>query len=115
MMHSLKRTCGMLFLGWMGFSAAFALWSLAAQFAWPWLGVLLAASAPLVNHFWPYDRGRSMNMKVRLPLVSLLVMIGVAWVLLTVPERGRPLWLLLGTLGSFLLHTYWAGGDDARH
>ncbi|MEH6529341.1 MAG: hypothetical protein V7718_05295 [Porticoccus sp.] len=78
-----------------------------------WLGVLLAALAPLVNRLWPYDDGSSQNTKVKLPKVSLLVMIGVAWVLLTVAERGWPLWLILGVLGGFLLNTYWAvAGDD---
>jgi hypothetical protein len=77
-----------------------------------WLGVLLAALAPLVNRFWTYDDGSSMSAKVRLPKVSLLVMLGVAWVLLTVPERGWPLWLILGILGGFLLNTYWAVVDD---
>lgn len=83
-----------------------------ADFDKSWLGVLLAALAPLVNRFWAYDDGSSMSAKVRLPKVSLLVMLGVAWVLLTVPERGWPLWLLLGILGGFLLHTYWAVADD---
>ena len=109
----MKRCCSFLFFGWMVFAVVFALWSLVEQFAFPWLGVLLAAGAPLVNHFYPYDRDRSMNMKVHLPLVSLFVMLGVAWVLLTIPERGWPLWLVLGTLGSFLLNTYWLGTDSS--
>ena len=77
-----------------------------------WLVVLLAALAPLVNRLWPYDDGSSQNTKVKLPKVSLLIMIGVAWVLLTVAERGWPLWLILGVLGGFLLNTYWAMADD---
>ncbi len=84
-----------------------------ANFDKSWLGVLLAALAPLVNRFWLYDDGSSTSDKVRLPKVSLLVMLGVAWVLLTVSERGWPLWLVLGILGGFLLNTYWAAvGDD---
>lgn len=85
-----------------------------ADFDKSWVGVLLAALAPLVNRFWTYDDGSSMSTKVRLPKVSLLVMLGVAWVLLTVPERGWPLWLLLGILGGFLLNTYWAVADDDK-
>lgn len=78
-----------------------------------WLGVIVAALAPLVNKFWIYDDDTSVNAKVHLPKVSLLVMIGVAWVLLTVPERGWPIWFVLGILGGFLLNTYWAAlGDD---
>lgn len=108
----LKRLGSYLFYGWMAFSLAFALWGLSQQFSLPWLGVVLAAGAPLLNHFFPFDRDRSLNMKVHLPLVSLLVMLGVAWVLLTISERGWPLWLALGSLGCFLLNTYWASQDN---
>lgn len=108
----MKRLCSKLFALWMGFSLGFSLWAMVQDFALPWLGVALSAAAPLVNRLWPFDRGFSLNMKVKMPLVSLFVMLGVAWVLLTVPERGWPLWLVLGTLGSFLLDTYWASSDD---
>jgi len=110
----LKRVCSYLFLAWMLASTAIALVALLREFALPWLGVLLSAAAPLVNRVLPFDRGFSMNMKVKMPLVSLFVMLGVAWVLLTVPERSWPLWLVLGTLGSFLLDTYWASQDDGN-
>ena len=85
---------------------------LLSEFSLPWLGVLLSAGAPLANRLVPFDRGFSMNMKVKMPLVSLFVMLGLAWVLLTVPEQSWALWLVLGTLGSFLLDTYWASADD---
>lgn len=78
-----------------------------------WLGVLLAALAPLINWRWPYDDGLSMSDKVKLPKVSLLVMLGVAWVLLTVSDRGWSLWWVLGILGGFMLNTYWSEtGED---
>ncbi len=79
-----------------------------------WLGVFVAALAPLLNKFWIYDDDASMNTKVHLPKVSLLVMIGVAWVLLTVSERGWPIWFVLGILGGFLLNTYWASLGDEK-
>ncbi len=108
----MKRVCSWLFVAWMLGSLVFALVTLVSEFALPWLGVILSAGAPLVNRLLPFDRGFSMNMKVKMPLVSLFVMLGVAWVLLTVPERSWALWLVLGTLGSFLLDTYWANTDD---
>jgi hypothetical protein len=77
-----------------------------------WLGVLLSSGAPLLNRIRPYDNGYSINRKLRQPLVSLFVMLGVAWVLLTVPGGGWSLWLVLGVLGGFLLNTYWACVDD---
>jgi len=110
-----KRLCAVLFQGWMGVAVAIAAWSLFQQFSLPWLGVLLTSAAPLVNRIWPYDANVSVNSKVRLPLVSLMVMLGVAWVLLTISDRSWPLWLALGSLGSFLLHTYWAINDDVSH
>ena len=75
------------------------------------MAVLLVAVAPLVNKFWSYDSGESIHDKVKSPKVSLLVMIGVAWVLLTFPETGWSLWFALGGLGVFLLHTYWAADE----
>jgi len=108
----MKRWFSRGFMGWILFSALFALVAVVREFSLPWLGVLLASVPPLVNRVFPFDRGISLNSKLRRPLVSLLVMLGVAWVLLTVPERGWPLWLVLGTLGSFLLNTYWANADD---
>jgi len=77
-----------------------------------WLGVLLSSGAPLLNRIRPYDNSYSINRKLRQPLVSLFVMLGVAWVLLTVPGGEWSLWLVLGVLGGFLLNTYWACVDD---
>lgn len=104
------------------FSLCFYSWSTIAFLASPmglfvsgdivWLGVLLSSGAPLLNRIRPYDNGYSINRKLRQPLVSLFVMSGVAWVLLTVSGGEWPLWLVLGVLGGFLLNTYWASVDD---
>lgn len=75
-----------------------------------WPGVLLTCLPPLVQRFYPFDTGPQIHHKVRLPWVSLMVLLGVAWVLLTVSGYGLPLWLTLGCLGGFLLNTYWAEG-----
>ena len=84
-----------------------AIYSILVVFHMVWLGVILVVLPPILNNVWPYDRDGSINAKVQLPKVSLVVMIGVAWVLLTLSERGWPLWFALGGLGGFLLHTYW--------
>ena len=100
------------------FRASFIFWALLSVCAatyffvtttmiW-WLGPWIAGLAPLVNMVFPYDTKVSPHQKVKFPKVSLLVMLGVALVLLTVPERGPALWLVLGCLGGFLLDTYWA-------
>ncbi|UTW46269.1 hypothetical protein KFE80_05120 [bacterium SCSIO 12696] len=100
------------------FRASFIFWALVSvcasafllftQPAIYWAGPLVAGLAPMINLVLPYDTQRSAHHKVKLPRVSLLVMLSVALVLLTIPERGLALWLTLGCLGGFLLDTYWA-------
>lgn len=113
----MKKLFSFIFYVWISVASVMALYSLVVSFHVVWLGVLLVAVAPLLNRLWPYDSGESIHHKVKSPRVSLLVMVGVAWVLLTLPERGWPLWFALGGLGGFLLHTYWAnttGGPIQR-
>lgn len=76
--------------------------------ALPWLGILLMSAAPAIHRFRPYDAHLVPHHKVRLPRVSLLVMAGLGWVLVTVTETGWQLWLAFANLGGFLLNTYWA-------
>ena len=101
------------FAVWAAIAVTLAVYLLVLQPAAPWIGVLLAGLAPLVNMVWPYDRRRSPHHKVKLPVVSLLVLLALAWVLLTVDQRGAALWLALGCVGGFLLDTYWASAPDA--
>lgn len=108
----MKKLFSAMFYLWLAIALMVALYQLWSDFYLVWLGVLLVAVAPLLNSVWCYDSGESINHKVKFPKVSLLVMVGMAWVLLTLPERGWPLWLALGGLGGFLLHTYWAGDAD---
>lgn len=96
------------FVVWSAIAAGLAVYFLVVQPAIFWVGVLVAGLAPLVNMVLPYDRRQSPHHKVKLPRVSLLVLLGFALVLLTIPERGAALWLALGCVGGFLLDTYWA-------
>ena len=96
------------FIFWAALAVCAAVYFLIVQPAVYWLGPLVSGLAPLVNVVFPYDTKLSPYQKVKLPKVSLLVLLGVALVLLTVPERGPALWLVLGCLGGFLLDTYWA-------
>ncbi len=98
------------YLALVSVATAVALGFLLLDFQLVWPGVLLTCLPPLVQRFYPFDTGPQIHHKVRLPRVSLLVLLGVAWVLLTVSEYGLPLWLTLGCLGGFLLNTYWAEG-----
>ena len=103
---AMKKIFSVIFYSWLLVALATVLYHFVTAFHLVWLGVLLVVLAPLLNTIWAYDHVES-NTKVRFPKVSLLVMIGVAWVLLTLPERGWPLWFALGGLGGFLLHAYW--------
>jgi len=75
-----------------------------------WLAVAVIAAAPLVQAITLFDKSALSSApptKVKLPLVSLLVMLGSAWLLLSVPEAGLALWLGFACIGGFILNTYW--------
>jgi len=68
-----------------------------------WLCLSVIALAPLVQLIAPYDRQPPNNQKVKLPLVSLLVMLAIGLLLLVAPQ-GLALWLGLACLGGFLIN-----------
>lgn len=68
-----------------------------------WLCLSVIALAPLVQLIAPYDRQPSNNQKIKLPLVSLLVMLAIG-LLLLVASQGLALWLGLACLGGFLIN-----------
>lgn len=103
----MKKVFSVVFFSWLSVALAVAIYSIVMAFDLVWIGVILVVLPPIINNIWPCDRGGSINAKVQLPKVSLVVMLGVAWVLLTLSERGWSLWFALGGLGGFLLHTYW--------
>ena len=74
-----------------------------------WLALALMAAAPLLQWMVVYDKSQPSpsHSKIRLPLVSLLMMLGTAWLLLAVPAAGLALWLGFACLGGFILNTYW--------
>ena len=103
----MKKVFSIIFYSWLLAAATTSLYTLFVAFHLVLVGVLFVAMPPLINTLWSYDNQGSVNTKVLLPKVSLLVMIGIAWVFLTLPERGWTLWFALGGLGGFLLNTYW--------
>ncbi len=106
-MPTLKALFSFAYLALAALSLAAALLALPGGGSLPWIGVLVIALAPLVQYIWPYDSVHVTHHKVRLPKVSLCVMLGVAWVLLTADKGATALWLTFANLGGFLLHTYW--------
>lgn len=89
-------------------AAVFASYQLSYSRGSEWLIVLLMALAPLLQFIFRWDRQVPMNAKLKQPLVSLLVMLGIAALLLLVPAPGEALWLGLAILGGYMLDTYWA-------
>ena len=110
----MKKVFSVVFFGWLSVALAVAIYSIVVAFDLVWIGVIIVVLPPIFNNVCPYHRGGSINAKVPLPKVFLVVMLGVAWVLLTLSERGWPLWFALGGLGGFLLHTYWARAKPTR-
>lgn len=68
-----------------------------------WLCLSVIALAPLVQLIAPYDRQPPNNQKIKLPLVSLLVMLAIGLLLLVAPQ-GLALWLGFACLGGFLIN-----------
>lgn len=68
-----------------------------------WLCLSVIALAPLVQLIAHYDRQPPNNQKIKLPLVSLLVMLAIGLLLLVAPI-GLALWLGLACLGGFLIN-----------
>ena len=87
---------------------AVSLWMLAANPALPWAGLLVMSVLPALQRLMAFDSLSVPHHKVRLPRVSLGVLLGMGVVLLTVDGGGAALWLALANLGAFLLDTYWA-------
>jgi hypothetical protein len=75
-----------------------------------WLAVGIIASAPLIQAITGFDKSPGPNAlpgKVKLPLVTLFMMLATAWLLLSVPQAGLALWLGFACVGGFILNTYW--------
>jgi len=75
-----------------------------------WIAVAIIAAAPLLQSIIGFDNFAASNplpSKVKLPLVTLFIMLGTAWLLLSVPEAGLALWLGFACIGGFILNTYW--------
>ena len=100
------------YYGWLVISACVAVYFLFYDFAPVWLGVLMASLPPLVNRWGQFDDGSSPSAKAKYPRLSLFELSAIAWVILTLSEFGQPLWLALGCLGGFLLHSYWVEGGS---
>lgn len=75
-----------------------------------WVAVAIIAAAPLLQAIVVFDKSaasNSLSSKVKLPLVTLFIMFGSAWLLLSVPAAGLALWLGFACIGGFILNTYW--------
>jgi hypothetical protein len=93
-------------LGVLLLSAYFAAYHLQSH----WIAVAIIAAAPLLQLITGFDKSSSAESqlsKVKLPLVSLFIMLATAWLLLAVPQAGLALWLGFACIGGFILNTYW--------
>lgn len=75
-----------------------------------WIAVAVIAAAPLLQTIIGFDKSAESNpmpSRVKLPLVTLFIMLGTAWLLLSVPQAGLALWLGFACIGGFILNTYW--------
>jgi hypothetical protein len=93
-------------LGVLLISAFFAAYHLQSH----WIAVAIIAAAPLLQLVVVFDRSArssALSDKVKLPLVSLFIMLATAWLLLSVPQAGLALWLGFACIGGFILNTYW--------
>jgi hypothetical protein len=75
-----------------------------------WIAVAVIAAAPLLQTIIGFDKSAESNpmpSRVKLPLVTLFIMLGTAWLLLSVPHAGLALWLGFACIGGFILNTYW--------
>jgi hypothetical protein len=75
-----------------------------------WVAVATIAAAPLLQATVGFDKPPGPDAfpsKVKLPLVTLFMMLGTAWLLLSVPQAGLALWLGFACVGGFILNTYW--------
>ena len=85
-------------------------YSAAYQMQSHWIAVAIIAAAPLLQAIIGFDKSAAAGpqpSKVKLPLVSLFVMLGSAWLLIAVPQAGLALWLGFACTGGFILNTYW--------
>ena len=105
--------------------SALVLWGQAASLLWAgWslyigqgvlaAGLLLIAGGPCVQALTGWDQRVVPHHKVRLPVISLVVFVGLALMLLTGSTSSSLLWLGLLNIGGFLLDTYWAREDVGR-
>ena len=90
--------------------AVTAAYQLGLSAQWSWLLIVLMASLPLSQLIFHWDRQLSANGKLRLPVISLLVLLCLALLLLVLPGPGLAISLAIIALGCFLLDTYWAQG-----
>lgn len=75
---------------------------------WSAMGLWVASVPMVVNAICPFDQLLSVNGKLRQPLLSLGLMCGLAWVMVSIHEVGLSLWLMLLLVFTFFLYTYWA-------
>lgn len=94
-----------------GLGLCYGLWVVATAPTLAACALVLLAFAPLLQLLFGYDAYQVPHHKVRLPVTSLLVLVGLGVVLVSIDSRGAVLWLALANVGAFLLDTYWARAE----
>lgn len=91
-----------------GLSLVYGLWTIDNAPTFAAFALVLLVSAPLLQLLIGFDTYQVAHHKVRLPVTSLLVLLGLGAVLVSIDSRSTVLWLALANAGAFLLDIYWA-------
>ena len=88
--------------------ALYACWQAGHSGSLLWLATATIAALPVLQIITGLDSTQSPHHKIRKPITSALLLLTIAFLLLTSTPQSPVLLLAILALGGFLLNTYWA-------